>query len=115
MNNNKIVDSGYPELPFWVNDHGLDALRSITIVSGSSVLAGGTILGRISTTRKLAAYANGNSDGTETAVGILLNRADPREGDVLASMMVHGVVRSGSLTGYDSNAKTDLAGRFDFV
>jgi hypothetical protein len=114
MNNNKIVDSGYPELPFWVNDHGLDALRSITIVSGSTVLKGGTVLGKVSTHRKYDAYNNGGSGGLEVAAGILFNRADPREGDVLASLYVTGVVRSGSLTGYDSNAKTDLP-RIEFV
>lgn len=114
MNNNRIVDSGYPALPFWVNDHGLDALRSITIASGSSVLVGGTIVAETASTGKYGAYNDGGSGGLETAKGILFNRSDPREGDVLASMMTMGVVRSGSLTGYDANAKTDLP-RIEFV
>lgn len=115
MLNNKLVDSATPELPFYVNDHGLDSLFSVTIVSGSAALVGGTVLGKITASGKYDAYDNGDSDGTQTAVGILLNRADPTDGDVLGSMMVHGVVRSGSLTGIDSAAVTDLRDEFIFV
>src|SRR5574338_863900 len=107
MNNNNLVDSGYPALPFFVGDHGLDELLSITVASGASVVVGGTVMGKITATGYYAAYANGNGDGTETAAGILLNRVDPTGGNVLGSLMTHGRVRSGSLVGYDANAKTD--------
>jgi hypothetical protein len=115
-----LVNSATPSLPFWVNDVGQDDLFSITVVSGSSVLAAGTVMGKQSgggpaEHLKYDAYANGNSDGTETAVGILYRDADPRTGDVLASLMVRGDVRSGSLVGFDANAATDLANRFFFV
>lgn len=114
MNNNKLVGSGYPALPFFVNDHGLDSLFSVT-VSGTDVVVGGTVLGKITDTGLYAAYADGNSDGTETAKGILLNRVDPTDGPVLGSMMIHGVVRSGSLVGYNAAAKADLEKQIDFV
>jgi hypothetical protein len=115
-----LVNSATPAFPFWVNDVGQDDLFSITVKSGSSVLAAGTVMGQFAgggATKHLkhGAYANGNSDGTETAVGILYRDADPRTGDVLGSLMVRGDVRSGSLVGFDSNAATDLAGRFYFV
>jgi len=114
-----LVDSVQPTLPFWVNDVGQDDLFSITVKSGSSVLAGGTLMGKFSgggsAHLKYGAYGNGHSDGTETAVGILYYEVDPRAGDVLGSLMVRGDVRSGSLIGFDSNAATDLAGRFFFV
>jgi hypothetical protein len=112
MNNNQLVNSGYPVLPFFTGDHGLDSLFSVTL-SGSSALVAGTVLGRISSSGKYAAYDNNASDGTEVARGILFNRVDPST-NPLGSMMVHGMVRSGSLTGYDANAKTDLA-EFVFV
>jgi hypothetical protein len=96
----RLVNSGYPALPFYVNDHGQDSLFSITVASGAGVLAGGTLLeadGEL-----FVAYDSG------PAAGILLNRVDATDGNVLASMMVHGVVRSGSLFGYDADAATDL-------
>jgi hypothetical protein len=110
-NNNLVVGSGYPQLPFFINDHGLDSLFSITIASGTGVLVGGTVLGKRNTgthAGKYQDYDNGASDGTEVARGILLNRVDATSGDALGSMMIHGVVRSGSLIGWDSNAASDL-------
>lgn len=85
------VDSGYPSLPFFVVGHGIDSNQSVTIASGSSVLEAGTIL-RLSGSGKYQALAV----STSTATGILYRRTDPTNGDVLAAMFVHGVVRSGS-------------------
>lgn len=114
-----LVDSATPTLPFWVNDVGQDDLFSITVASGSSVLVGGTIMSKFTAgggqMLKYVPYDNSGSDGSETAFGILYNRVDPTSGDVLASLMVRGDVRSGSLVGFDSGAATDLANRFFFV
>lgn len=97
----RLVDSATPALPFYVNDHGLDSLFSITIASGADVLAGGTLL-EDNGSGLYVAYTSG------PATGILLNRVDASDGNVLGSMMVHGVVRSGSLFGFDAAAATDL-------
>jgi hypothetical protein len=97
----RLVNSGYPALPFYVNDHGQDSLFSITIASGQGVLAGGTILEE-NGAGLYEAYGSG------TAAGILMNRVDATDENVLGSMMVHGVVRSGSLFGFDAGAVTDL-------
>ena len=115
MDNNVLVNSGYPVLPFFTGDHGLDSLFSVTL-SGSSALEAGTVLGKITSSGKYAAYNNSNSDGTEVAKGILFSRVDLSQASAnpLGSMMVHGMVRSGSLIGYDSNAATDLKD-FTFV
>lgn len=114
-----LVDSATPTLPFWVNDVGQDDLFSITVVSGSSVLVGGTVMGKLAgggaAHLKYDAYLDGESDGTGTAVGILYYRVDPTTGDELGSLMVRGDVRSGSLVGFDAAAAADLAGRFFFV
>lgn len=114
-----LVNSASPTLPFWVNDVGQDDLFSITVVSGSSVLPGGTVMGKRagggSAHLKYGPYDNNASDGTQTAVGILYYEVDPTAGDVLGSLMVRGDVRSGSLVGFDANAATDLAGQFFFV
>jgi hypothetical protein len=97
----RLVSSGYPALPFYVNDHGQDSLFSITVASGEGILAGGTVLEE-NGSGLYEAYSSG------TAAGILLNRVDATNENVLASMMVHGVVRSGSLFGLDAGAITDL-------
>ena len=109
------VDSGYPVLPFHVNDVGQDSLFSITVADGADVLLSGTVMGKITASGKYTAYDDGNSDGTEDAAGILLNRVDPTNGDELGSLMVMGVVRTGSLYGLDAAAMTDLAAHFIFV
>jgi hypothetical protein len=108
-----LVNSGYPSLPFWVNDHGRDALRSITVVSGAGALASGTVLAKrtapAGSLNKYDAYDDSLASGLNTARGILLNAVDSTNGDVLGSLFVHGVVRSGSLIGIDDNGITDLA------
>lgn len=116
----ELVNSATPTLPFWVNDVGQDDLFSITVKSGSSVLAAGTLMGKFagggpSAHLRYGAYADGNTDGTQTAVGILFYRVDPTKGDALGSLMVRGDVRSGSLIGLDANGKADLIDRFFFV
>jgi len=114
-NQNQLVEEAYPTLPFYINDHGQDGLFNVTIASGSSVVSGGTVLGRVTATGLYTRYNNANSDGTEVARGILLNRVDPRYGNTLGSMMVHGMVRSGSLIGIDTAGVTDLQNKIHFT
>jgi hypothetical protein len=110
MPSQTLVGSGYPRLPFVVNDVGQDSLFSVTIASGSGVLTGGTVLSKTAT-GEYDAYA----DGGEDASGILMHRIDATNGDELGSMLVMGVVRSGSLFGVTADAMTDLANHFIFV
>lgn len=106
-----LVDSGYPALPFFVVGHGIDSNTSVTVGSGASVLAAGTVLA-VSGNKY---YAYTNAGGLATATGILYRRTDPTNGDALAAMFIHGVVRSGSLTGVDADAITDLSDQIQFV
>lgn len=120
-----LVDSGYPALPFFLGDHGIDSNRSVTILSGTSIegdtsltdLPAGTILSKSGSSNKYRPYVTG-----DTAKGILFSTVDPANGDVLAAMYVHGVVRSGSLiTNSGSAAATralavaDLQDQIQFV
>lgn len=111
-----LVDQVTPSLPFFLNDVGQDGLESITVKSGANVVSGGTVMGKETATNKYLPYDDGDSpSGIGTALGILYYRVDATDGDVAGSLMVRGDVRSGSLTGLDSNARTDLAGRFYIV
>lgn len=114
MPSQQLVDSGYPRLTFFVNDVGQDSLFSITVASGSTVLETGQVLAK-QADGTYTAYDGGGSAPLDTAVGILLNRIDPTRGNELGSMLIMGVVRSGSLFGLDSDAMTDLTPRFFFV
>lgn len=95
-----LVDSGYPTLPFFLGDDGIDSNRTVTIISGTSIegdtsldkLPAGTILAKSGSSAKYRPYVTG-----DTAAGILFSAVDPANSDVLAAMYVHGVVRSGSL------------------
>jgi len=108
MPSQRLVESYAPTLPFWINDHGQDSLFNITLAGGNGVVAPGTVLGKVTATGKYRPYNNGNADGSETAVGLAMDRYDTTGGDVFASMMVHGVVRTGSLVGLDAPARADL-------
>lgn len=108
-----LVNSGYPSLPFFVVDHGIDSNRTVTINSGASVLEAGTVLAK-SSSGNYTAYVDATA-GANVAKGILFHRTDPTNGHVLAAMFVHGVVRSGSLTGIDANGITDLSDQIQFV
>jgi hypothetical protein len=97
-------------LPFHVNDVGQDSLFSVTVASGTANIPAGTVMSK-----------NGDGefepyeDAGGTAFGILVNDVDPSDGEELGSLMVMGVVRSGSLFGLDAGAMADLENHFIFV
>ena len=72
-------------------------------------LAAGTVLGIITASSDFSAYDNGHSDGTEVAVGILLDDCDAINGDKECSIVMEGVAIKARLTGLDANAETDIA------
>jgi hypothetical protein len=55
-----------------------------TIASGSGVLQCGAVLGKVTSTGKLKPLAPGASDGTQTAVKVLLESVDATSADVRA-------------------------------
>lgn len=84
----------------------------VTIASGAGVLDVGTVLGKITSGGKYKAYASGNSDGSQTAVGILTERVDATSADVTGiGMWVMGFFVEANLTGLDSGAKTNLGSK----
>lgn len=82
--------------------------ETITVATGQNLVTG-TVLGKITADGKYAAYANGASDGTETAVGILLSDTDATSEDVEAVMIARmSEVAEEDLTGLDADARADL-------
>jgi hypothetical protein len=60
----------------------------VTVASGT--LEPGTVLGKITVGGKYAAYDPDATDGTETAVAVLWDKADASAGDVTATALVRG-------------------------
>ena len=80
---------------------------------GSSAISAGTVVGMITASKKYQAYNNSNSDGTETAVGILLEDVPALSAGKTysASIAVRGSFIEGKLIGLDTGAKTDFGSR----
>jgi hypothetical protein len=89
--------------------NGTLSREKLTVVSGAGVLEAGTLLGKITASGKYKAYANANSDGSETAAAILYAGIDATAADAVAVAIVrHAEVNAGSLIGLDAPARVDL-------
>lgn len=108
--------------------HGTNAADPITLNAASFVSAfptgiipSGVVLGKITATGRYAPYIDGNSDGTQTAVGHLLTTVDLTNGGLLpasanwanasAALFSHGQVVEAKLPtghGLDAAGKVDL-------
>lgn len=83
----------------------------VTIAQNATPLAEGTILGKITASGKYAVYADGASDGTQTAVGILAEYVDASGGDKVSHMYLKGLFVESELVGLDANGKSDLGSK----
>lgn len=94
-------------------------------IKPSSTIVAGTILGQVTATKALAAYASGNSDGSQVAIaiakfdtvtdslgnitfGIQSGGGPHGETYLTAPVYIEGEFRCEDLTGLDSTAVTDL-------
>lgn len=81
----------------------------VTIVAGAGALVAGTVLGKITASGKYKAYASGNADGSQTAVGVLYAAAPSSASDQSAVAIVRVAEVAGALlTGSDAAAVTSL-------
>ena len=87
----------------------------IIVVGGSGALVAGTVLGRVTATRKYAPYVDGHMDGTEVARVILAEDLAASADDVNTSAFVDAVFNRAALTGIDAAGEDDLQDRGIFV
>jgi len=80
----------------------------ITVVSGSGVLVRGTVLGKVTASGKYKPYADGNSDGSQTAKLILADDIDATAADITTTAYRTGEFNENGLTGLDAAAKVDF-------
>lgn len=85
-------------------------LLDATIAAGADLVRG-TILGRITASGKLKAYASGSSDGSQNPVAVLMEDAAAATADVSAVAGFAGVYVEASMTGLNATAKLALEAR----
>ncbi len=84
--------------------------KTLTIAAGADLVSG-TIMGRITASGKLTAYAAGNADGSENPVAVLMEDAAAAAGDAEAVTGFAGVYKKDNVIGLDAAAETALEGR----
>jgi hypothetical protein len=84
-----------------------------TILQGET-LAKGTVVGVVTLTGKVKAYASGNSDGSEVPVGVIQEAVDAALADKQSSVYIKGMFVESKLTGVDANAITLLKAKSVF-
>lgn len=94
--------------------------KGVTIASGQGVLAAGTLLGQKTSDKKYYAYNNANSDGTQTARGVLRRPVDTGvtvsvANDQVSNIVIQGILKNSMVVGADAAALTDLGATVDTV
>lgn len=93
--------------------NGQISRESATVtVAGAVALPSGTVLGKVTVSGKLVKYADGNSDGSQTAVGVLLEGCPGVNGDykrayIARDAEVFGAMLNGGVA-LDANGIADL-------
>lgn len=106
------------ESSFLASEHYMVKRGGITVdastvganANGDKILKRGTAMGKITSSGKFRAYVNSNNDGSETAVGLLMETINLRDGDVVCGLMIHGSAILSRTSGLDASGKADLTG-----
>lgn len=95
---------------------GHQSRENVTIVSGQD-LKYGDVVGKVTASGKYAIYANGASNGTEAAVGVLVgDDVDATLGDQPGVILVKDAEVNPDLLGWGSNDSTGItAGKAELV
>lgn len=75
--------------------------------TGATTLKAGTVLGKITSGGKYAASAASGSDGSQTAIAVLLYPADISAGDVAAAVIARDAEVNGDCLEYEATVDQD--------
>lgn len=92
--------------------------KGVTLAGGQGVLPAGTVLGRKTSDKKYYKYSNANSDGTQTANGVLrrpVNTGGAGSPDQVSNIVIAGILKLNMVQGADAAALTDLGATTDTV
>lgn len=91
------------------------SLEEITIVSGQNLTAC-KVVGKITASGKYKVYANGDSDGSEVAAGIIFDDCDATDADKKVAAIVRDcTVKAAMLDWGASDATAITAGKADLL
>lgn len=96
---------------------GLEKLGIQIDTAVAALIVKGTVMGKVTASGLYKPYDNAAVDGTEVALGIIVDDCDPTvsadQADLrlAASMYIHGSFVEANLVGLDATGKTDLGGR----
>lgn len=109
-----VLTQGMQPLEFLISEATSSRSRDqfTATVAGSVALPSGTVMGKITATGKLIKYADGASDGSQTAVGVLGTALPGTNGDYKALVFtrdceVIGAKLNGGVA-LDANGQADL-------
>jgi hypothetical protein len=80
----------------------------VLLAQGNGLIKKGTVLGRVTASKKFVPYSSAATDGSQVAVCILDNDQDTTVSDIGASTWIAGIFTESKLTGIDAAAKTAL-------
>jgi hypothetical protein len=87
---------------------GNQSRKNVTIVD-NQVLKMGDVVGKITASGKYAIYANGASDGTQAAAGVLIGEnVDATDGDKAGVILFQGAEVNKDLLGWGANDATGI-------
>lgn len=93
--------------------HGLYQ-KGRTLLKDQGLLAAGTVMARVTASKKWVAYNEaGTDDGRRVAAGILRENVQTDGEDVFGNIVFSGILKNSKLVGVDANAITDLGARVD--
>jgi len=84
--------------------------RKVTIASGAGLLVAGTLLGRITASKKFVTSASASSDGSQTPNAVLAGAVDATAADAEAIVYLTGEFNAGQLilgTGHTADTVRD--------
>ena len=82
----------------------------VTVTQSGTALVSGTVMSRLTASGKWVPYDDVGTDGSEVASGILYTELGAATGDVKAVVITrHAEVNQAELTGFNANARADLA------
>lgn len=105
-----VEETTWPSKDLVADDNYGPVLIPKTIGTAADLLAG-RILGRITASGKLVAYAAGNADGSENPVAVLMDDAEAAAADVEAVVGFGGVYRKDNVIGLDAAGELALEAR----
>lgn len=90
--------------------------KGMTLAADQGTLLAGTLMGRVTATKRWVPYnETGSDDGHRIARGVLRDTVDTTGREYLGNIVLAGMLRYSKLVGVDANSIADLNARVDTI